>query len=119
MPEQNNNKDNKPIQEPAAKPKKELVPQLKAQVQKYSRAASRFQTTIIALVVVGLLALTTLRMLRYMDPPIDNSQVQANLSKSKQIHINQKDVQKIKQLQDSGTSARPDLEGGRTNPFSE
>ena len=83
------------------------------------KITSRYQVTIIVLAIAGLLAITALRMLRYMDPPIDDSQVQLNLAKYEQTHIDPKVVQKIQQLQNSGTSVTPNIQSGRTNPFSE
>jgi hypothetical protein len=92
---------------------------LKIQLRTKLQVAARYQSTIIALAVVGLLGLTALRMLHYTDPPVDENQVQANLSKFKQIRIDSKTVQKIQQLQNSGTRTGPQIETGRSNPFSE
>jgi hypothetical protein len=92
---------------------------IKHKAKQWLEVASRYQATIIALAVALLLALTSLRMLRYMNPPVDDNQVQKNLSKFKQIRIDPKIVQKIEQLQSTGTSASPKIENSRTNPFSE
>jgi hypothetical protein len=92
---------------------------IKHQLRKILKLASRYETTLIALAVATLLALTSLKMLHYMDPPIDDGRVQDSLSKYKKVHIDPKVVEKIKQLQDSGTSTNPNLENGRTNPFTE
>jgi hypothetical protein len=104
----------------SGKPKNKMdIKELKRQAQKGLRLAGRYQTTIIALGVALLLAVTALRMLRYMDPPLDDNRVQQNLSKFKQVRIDQKTVQKIKSLQDSGASTNTSLQTGRNNPFSE
>lgn len=105
--------------QPAKQQKKPGLNDIKRQGEHWLQLALHYQTTIIALAVALLLAFTALRMLRYTDPPVDDNQVQQNLSKFKQVRINPKLVQKIEQLQDSGASAAPNLEGGRTNPFSE
>jgi hypothetical protein len=91
----------------------------KRQLREALNLAARYQVTIIAVAVVGLLALTALRMMHYADPATDDSKVQDNLSKFKQVHIDQKLVQRINQLNDSHTSASPSLGSNRSNPFSE
>jgi hypothetical protein len=60
-------------------------------------------------------------MLHYMDPPIDDTKVQDILAKNKKIRIDPKVVDKLNQLQDSGTTTPPaaQVESGRTNPFTE
>jgi hypothetical protein len=98
---------------------KKSKPDIKSQLKAKAKLAARYQSTIIALAVVGLLGLTTLRMLHYTDPPVDENRVEQNLSKFKQIRIDSKTVQKINQLQNSGTRTGPQIENGRTNPFSE
>jgi hypothetical protein len=105
--------------EPGAQPKAKMNFDVKHQVQELTAKAERFQITIITLAVVGLLAITALRMMHYADPAADDTRVQENLSKFKQIHIDQKTVQKIKSLKDSQTSTSPNIEGNRSNPFSE
>jgi hypothetical protein len=105
------NKGGKPQQKPKA--------DLKSQLQAKLKLLARYQTTIIALAIVGLLGLTALRMLHYTDPPIDENHVEQNLSKFKQIRVDSKTVQRIQQLQNSGTKTGPVIENGRTNPFSE
>jgi|GEM_PF-5385507 len=92
---------------------------LKSQLKQLLDLASRYETSIIALLIAGLLTVTALRMLRYTDPPIDDTKVQAALSKNTKTRIDPKVVQKIGQLQDSGTTTTPQVESGRTNPFSE
>src|SRR5438132_1829807 len=84
-----------------------LKPDLKSRAKAKAAAATRYQTTIIALAVAGLLGLTALRMLHYTNPPADANRVEQNLSKFKQIRIDSKTVQKIKQLQNSGTTTGP------------
>jgi hypothetical protein len=92
---------------------------IKHQLRKILKLALKYETTLIALAVACLLAVTSLKMLHYMDPPIDDGRVQESLKKYKKVHIDPKVVEKIKQLQDSGTSTNPNLESGRTNPFTE
>ena len=92
---------------------------LKGRLKVVIKFADRYQMTIIALAVAGLLGVTALRMLHYTDPPVDETRVEQDLAKFKQIRIDSKTVQKIQQLQNSGTSTGPQLEDGRTNPFSE
>ena len=103
----------------ADKAKVGLVTEIKRRLKKLLGQAKRYQVSIIALAVAGLLALTTLRMLHYVNPPVDYSQVQKNMAQYQQAHIDPKIVQKIDQLQSSGTSTNSDIESGRTNPFSE
>lgn len=109
----------KSIDPKTAKAKTKEKVDLKSQLRAKLALAARYQTTIIALAVVGLLGLTALRMLHYTDPPVDENRVEENLSKFKQIRIDPKVVQKIDQLQKGGTSTGPIIENGRTNPFSE
>ena len=103
----------------AGAPKVKMNFDIKHQIQELLVKAERFQITIITLAVFGLLAITALRMMHYADPATDDAKVQANLSKFQQIHINQKVVQKIKSLNDNQTSINPNIEGNRSNPFSE
>jgi hypothetical protein len=98
---------------------KSSVADIKHQLKSLLKLASRYESTIISLAVAILLAATALRMLHYMDPPVDDTQVQSIISKSKQVHIDPKIVQKLQQLQDSGTSTSSNVESGRTNPFNE
>src|SRR3954464_15649419 len=98
---------------------KKSKPDIKSQLKAKAKLAARYQSTIIALTVVGLLGLTTLRMLHYTDPPVDENRVEENLSKFKQIRIDPKVVQKINQLQQGGTTTGPQIKNGRNNPFSE
>jgi hypothetical protein len=92
---------------------------IKKQLLKLLRYASRYETSLVALMVAVLLTITSLRMLHYMDPPIDDSKVQESLSKSTKVRIDPKIVQKIEQLQATGTTTTPSVESGRTNPFTE
>jgi hypothetical protein len=103
----------------AGKTKKKFSLDLRSRLGGILQVVSHFQTTIIALAVVGLLAITALRMLQYTDPAVDQDRLQANLSKFKQIRIDSQTVSKIRQLQGSGTTTGPVIETGRTNPFSE
>lgn len=98
---------------------KNLQAELQAQARQLLEKILKYRVSIIALVVAGLLTMTALRMLQYMDPPVSEDQVQQNLAQYEKTHINQKVVEKIKQLQASGTSASPNIENGRTNPFAE
>jgi hypothetical protein len=109
--------DGKAHQSADAKKKPEL--DLKGQLAAKTRLVVRYQATIIALIVAGLLGLTALRMLHYTDPPVDESRVEQNLGKFKQVRIDSKTVQKINQLQNGGAAPGPQIENGRTNPFSE
>ena len=102
----------------SGKPQKEKL-DLRSQLQAKLKLAAKYQTTIIALAIAGLLGLTALRMLHYTDAPVDENRVEQNLSKFKQIRIDSKTVQKIQQLQNSGTNTGPQLESGRSNPFNE
>lgn len=79
----------------------------------------RYQVVIIIVLVTGLLALTTLKMLRYSDPAPDEQRTQENLSKIKPIHLDTKAVERIKQLNDSQTSTSSNIQNNRSNPFSE
>jgi hypothetical protein len=105
--------------DPSVETKPKLNFDIKKQLQGVLTQAVRFQVTIIALVVVGLLALTALRMLHYSDPGSDEARVQDNISKFKQIHLDHKTVQKINSLSSSQTSTSPNIENNRSNPFSE
>jgi hypothetical protein len=67
----------------------------------FLKLAARYETTIVAL-AVALLAITSLRMLHYMSPQTDDAKVQETLTKNKKIRIDQKTVEKLKQLQDNG-----------------
>ncbi len=92
---------------------------LKEQLGKSLQLAMKFQAPVVAIVIVGLLAFTALRMLHYVDPPADYSRVQENLNKFKRVRIDPKTVQRIKQLSNSQSTPTPSLQTGRTNPFSE
>jgi hypothetical protein len=92
---------------------------IKKQLSHVLATAEHYETTIIAVAVAVLLTLTSLRMLHYMDPPIDDNKVQDILSKNKKIRIDSSIVDKLKQLQDSGTTAPTKVESNRSNPFTE
>jgi hypothetical protein len=92
---------------------------IKQQIAQVATIVNRYQTTLVAIFVALLLAVTSLRMLHYMNPPVDDEKVQDALSKNTKIRIDPKVVQKIEQLQDSGTTTTPQVESGRTNPFTE
>jgi hypothetical protein len=101
--------------EQAKKPKADI----KQQLQSVIKLASRYETLLVALAVATLLAVTSLRMLKYMDPQIDDAKVQESLSKSTKTRIDPKIVDKIKQLKESGTPTPTKAESGRSNPFTE
>lgn len=101
------------------KPAKNPASDLKHQVKKYLTLASRYETTIIAITVAALLAITSMRMLRYMDPQVEDSQVQEILAKNKKNRIDLKTVDKLKELHDSNTTTPVKAQSGRTNPFTE
>jgi hypothetical protein len=92
---------------------------IKKQLGRVLKLAAHYETTIIAVAVAALLTLTSLRMLHYMDPPIDDNKVQDILTKNKKIRIDPKVVDNLKQLQDSGTTAPTHVDSNRTNPFTE
>jgi hypothetical protein len=92
---------------------------LKRQLELIIKLARRYETTIIAVAVATLLTITSLRMLHYMDPQVDDAKVQDILAKNKKVRIDPKIVQKLQQLQDSGTTTTTRVESGRTNPFTE
>ena len=100
--------------------KKSPKTDLKRHLNQYANLALRHESSIIALAVAALLALTSLRMLQYMDPQVDDAKVQESISKSKKVKIDPETVQRLNSLQDSGTTTSPQLEPSqRTNPFSE
>jgi hypothetical protein len=103
--------DDKAAKNPAADIKKQLAHLLKL--------AERYETAIIAVAVAALLAVTSLRMLHYMDPQIDDSKVQDIVAKNQKVRIDSKVVDRLKQLQESGTTTTPKVDSGRTNPFTE
>jgi hypothetical protein len=105
----------------ADKAAKDPAKDLRKQLIRVLKLADHYETTIIAVAVAALLAITSLRMLHYMDPPIDDTKVQDILAKNKKIRIDPKVVDKLNQLQDSGTTTPPaaQVESGRTNPFTE
>jgi hypothetical protein len=92
-----------------------FVPQIKKAIQ----TAQHYQVPIIIIAVSGLLAITALRMLHYANPEIDDLRVQENTTKVKQVRINQKVVERIRQLGKDDKPAKADKETGRTNPFAE
>jgi hypothetical protein len=94
---------------------------IKQQLGHVLKFAERYETTIVALAIAALLSVTSLRMLHYMDPQIDDAKVQESLAKNKKSQINPKVVEKIKQLQDNGATPPSTAVGGsgRTNPFTE
>lgn len=106
-------------QHAAGKEKRSAMQSLKDQFRQLGRQILRYQTTIIFLVVAGLLALTATRMLRYSNPPINDARVQQNMAKYQKTRIDPKIVQKIKALQSGGSTSSPVIQDGRTNPFSE
>lgn len=103
----------------ANKPQQNLIQSLKHRLQKFSRQVVRYQISIIVLAVAGLLAVTTLRMLHYMNPPANDTLVQQNIAKYQKTRIDPKIVQKIQALQTGGSTPAPNIQNGRTNPFSE
>jgi hypothetical protein len=105
----------------SAKAAKKPAADIKHQLNQALKLAARYETTIVALAVASLLAVTSLRMLHYMSPPVDDAKVQETLTKNKKVRIDQKTVEKLKKLQDNG--AKPptptQTQTGRTNPFTE
>jgi hypothetical protein len=101
--------------------KKKPAANLKQQLKHVLKVGAHYETTIIALAVALLLAATSLKMLRYMDPPVDDAKVQEVLAKQKKVKIDPKVVNRIKQLKDSGTTtpAPTQVDSGRRNPFTE
>jgi len=106
-------------QSPGGEAKKKSSLDLKPKLKAGLKLLNHHEATVVALAVSLLLAATALRMLHYMDPPVDDTKVQENLSKVKRIRIDSKTTQRLTQLQESGTSTGTNLGGGRTNPFSE
>lgn len=106
-------------QSTANKEKLNVVQSLKRQSKQLGQRILRYQATIIFLAVAGLLALTAVRMLRYSSPPINDARVQQNIAKYQKTRIDPKIVQKIKALQSGGGTSTPNIQNGRTNPFSE
>lgn len=106
------------------KPKKGETPKANANdvgksLQKLGATIARRQTSIIAIVVIVILSLTTLRMLQLIDPPVDEDKAAENLAQVKRVRIDEKAIDQIKALQDSQASANSNLNSGRTNPFNE
>jgi hypothetical protein len=112
--------DDKGVQDKntGTKPKRKAVKANK-ELSKLLSLFIKYQVVIIVLLIGGLLTITALRMLHYANPASDDVRIQENLSKFKKIHIDQKTVRRIEQLQDSNVSAGTKLENNRTNPFSE
>ena len=102
-----------------SKPKKNSLAGIKKILSRLSGLLARFESLIIILLCGILLALAATKMLRLIDPPINEDRVQENTAKLKQIHIDQKIIERIKQLSDSKTSPKPNFQSDRTNPFSE
>jgi hypothetical protein len=100
---------------------KKSAADLKKQLNHLLKLVAHYETTIVAVAVAVLLSLTSLRMLHYMDPQIDDSKVQESLAKNKRIHLDPIIVEKIEQLQDNGASTpKPATStNNRTNPFTE
>jgi hypothetical protein len=94
---------------------------IKQQINHFIKLTARYETTIVALAVALLLAITSLRMLHYMSPQTDDEKVQEVLAKNSKIKIDQKTVERLKQLQDNGAStpAPTKTQSARTNPFTE
>jgi hypothetical protein len=92
---------------------------IKQQVGRALKLAERYETTIVALAIAALLSVTSLKMLHYMDPQIDDTKVQETLAKNKKSQINPKTVEKIKQLQDNGATPPSTAGSSRSNPFTE
>jgi hypothetical protein len=94
---------------------------IKQQLNHVLKITARYETTIVALAVALLLAITSLRMLHYMNPQTDDAKVQEVLAKNNKIKIDQKTVERLKQLQANGAStpAPTNTQSGRTNPFTE
>lgn len=92
---------------------------IKKSLKLYGDKLSKHQAFAIILLVVAVLALTSLQMLRFTDPPVDDVRAQENISQLKRIKLDDNVAQQIKNLQDSNASASPSINTGRTNPFSE
>jgi hypothetical protein len=103
----------------AVKTSGSLVANLNNQLKRILKLTAHYETTIIAIAVAAVLAATSLRMLHYVDPPIDDSRVQDIVAKNKKVRIDPKTVQKLQQLQDSGSTPTVKVENGRINPFTE
>jgi hypothetical protein len=92
---------------------------IKQQLGHTFKLAERYETTIVALAIAALLTITSLRMLHYMDPQIDDAKVQETLAKNKKSQINPKVVEKIKALEDNGATPPSTAGSSRSNPFTE
>jgi hypothetical protein len=94
---------------------------IKQQLNHVLKFTARYETTIVALAVALLLAVTSLRMLHYMNPQTDDAKVQEVLAKNNKIKIDQKTVERLKELQANGASTPTPTktQAGRTNPFTE
>lgn len=93
--------------------------ELRQQLNHALKELTRFETFIIVLVVTALLGFTTLKMLHFVDPPIDEIQSEANKGQYKKITIDPKSIQRIKDLVDSKAQPAPNIDSGRSNPFTE
>ncbi len=91
----------------------------KAAIGRYTAFVAKHQAVIITLAVTAVLALTSLQMLHFTNPPVDDARAQENISKLKRIKIDDDIVQQIQSLQASNATASPDVDEGRVNPFSE
>ncbi len=98
---------------------KESTDSLRKSLDKYIAIVARHRAFLITMMVVLVLAITSLQMLKFTDPPVDETRAQENVSKLKRIKLDDNIVEQIKQLRDSDATASPNIDKGRTNPFSE
>jgi hypothetical protein len=99
-------------------PKKKRSLDPRTQVKKLLKILEFYQVPIIIIAISVLLSLTALRMMHYANPDADEGRIEANSTKFKQVRINQKIVEKVREL---GKDAPPidHTQTGRINPFSE
>jgi hypothetical protein len=97
---------------------------MKQQLQKLALPLRRLTNNLIRYrLIIGLLlvilpvAFLNFRISHYTDTQSDQQRLDDALAKVKQIRFDQEAVDKIKSLQDQGTTVDPDIDRERTNPF--
>ena len=73
-------------------------PSFKKQAMKSLAYLSKYEVVIFLVIIVALLSVTSIRMLRYTDPPVDPDHLAENTTKLKHITIDPKVIENIKQL---------------------
>lgn len=96
---------------------KQQLQKLAQPLRRLGNSLLRYRLIVGLLLVIAPVAFLNYRIGHYTDTQSDQQRLDEALSKVRQIRFDQEAVDKIKSLQDQGTTVEPDVDKNRTNPF--